>query len=154
MKPIEQLQEILCTVPSVEKDVKELRFGCKVTLQSDIENDKPSIVINQNWSNTRCWENAFNILNTIWVYSTASITDYEKFSSNHRIKAIIWNPLTLKHLMMYCNEKWIFLQIDSLWSIYDISTWFAKYIWVYDIKKELHEQEDKVLLDIINFLKG
>tara|TARA_R110000851_G_C13064646_1_gene564310 strand:- start:285 stop:449 length:165 start_codon:yes stop_codon:yes gene_type:complete len=54
MKPIEQLQEILCTVPSVEKDVKELRFGCKVTLQSDIENDKPSIVINQNWSNTRC----------------------------------------------------------------------------------------------------
>ena len=59
MKPIEQLQEILCTVPSVEKDVKELRFGCKVTLQSDIENDKPSIVINQNWSNTRCWQYEF-----------------------------------------------------------------------------------------------
>ena len=38
MKPIEQLQEILCTVESVEKDVMELRFGCKIVV--DYEYDK------------------------------------------------------------------------------------------------------------------
>jgi len=28
---LEQLTEILCTEPEIEKDIKELRFGCRVT---------------------------------------------------------------------------------------------------------------------------
>tara|TARA_R110000737_G_scaffold164346_1_gene191950 strand:- start:201 stop:338 length:138 start_codon:yes stop_codon:yes gene_type:complete len=38
MKPIEQLQEILCTgCKSVDKDVKELKFGCLVKSKYQIE---------------------------------------------------------------------------------------------------------------------
>jgi len=142
MKQIEQLQEILCTVESVEKDVKELRFGCKLKMWEDWEVDywlfthKEQVdefswfihQTNDDWS-LFCWEE--------WQ-------DYK----------IIWNPLTLKHLMMYCNEKGIDIDYNSSWALWK-DNWTNKPIATLDITKDyLYEQEDKVLLDIINFLKG
>ena len=43
-KPIEQLQKILCTVESVEKDVKEMRFGCRVNIKCA-----------EKWRNSNWW---------------------------------------------------------------------------------------------------
>ncbi len=83
-KPIEQLQEILCTVEGVEKDVKELRLGCNII-------------------NSYSWD--------IWKYITKDRAVNENYWIGN-IKAnwlteseIIWNPLTLKHLMIFCESK-------------------------------------------------
>ena len=131
MKPIEQLQEILCEVESVEKDVKGLRFGCIV-------------------------KTAF------WTYKKLVTKDkfFEKVAYIETLvclnwqEEIIWNPLTLKHLMMYCNEKmaWYWMS-RNVFEIYS-HDWHQHLHIDLDITKELYEQEDKVLLDIINFLKG
>ena len=143
MKPIEQLRSILCTgCKSVEKDVKELRFGCKIKMYEDWEIDywlfthKEQVdefnwfihQTNDNWS-LFCWE------------------EWQDFS-------IIWNPLSLKHLMMYCNESKIFIEFNSSWDYWTIIDWYEGFLWKYDITKELYEQEEETLVDIINFLKG
>lgn len=143
MKPIEQLQEILCTVESVEKDVKELRLGCNVFIQNCI------VSVTIIWDNRGLtlieWAEYENFLWQLW-------TSTQSFQEKH-ITKIIWNPLSLKHLMMYCDEK----GIENIWfykkEILLLLEW--KSVWIcYEITKELYEQEDKVLLDIINFLKG
>ena len=87
---------------------------------------------------------------------------YEKFELDNepefkRIYKVFWNPLTLKHLMMYCNEKGINIIYYNWalfsWAIFQTLHSMPK-ICDLDHTKELYEQEDKVLLDIINFLKG
>ena len=136
MKPIEQLQEILCTgCKSVEKDVKELKFGCEFSClwakQRFTELDQWCIYINKWWE---------------LVYDT------DEYWEVHC--KIIWNPLSLKHLMMYCNESKIFIEFNSSWDYWTIIDWYEGFLWKYDITKELHEQEEETLVDIINFLKG
>lgn len=148
MKQIKQLQEILCTVESVEKDVKELKFWTKIMLKDFIEEK----TINY-WYDSNYYEFY------IWLWKKYSRNDIDK---------IIWNPLQERHLRMYLEaiyEKRMDEVIESCPE--------EKYIWNYvdyglrqlqykldailnnqDHKKELYEQEDKVLLDIINFLKG
>ena len=134
MKPIEQLQEILCTVESVEKDVKELRFGCEFSAlwakQRFTELDQWCIYINKWWE---------------LVYDT------DEYGEVHC--KIIWNPLSLKHLMMYSQEQWIRIAITCKW-IQWISRGFLQEEIEYNHKLELYEQEDKVLLEIFNFFKG
>ena len=130
MKPIEQLRSILCTgCKSVDKDVKELRFGCRVlnSYSGDI------------------WEyigkdKAYHKEYGIWIIKENSISDNE----------IIWNPIKEHHFFTYCQEKEIFFEMNSDWMFYNIYNKINNY----DFTKELYEQEDKVLLDIINFLKG
>ena len=149
----EQLQEILCTVDSVNKDVKELRFGCKVKYYFDsfqweeerllryLYEDNTSII----------YENISNIKD--WCSFSYNISEYLKSEIVTEDFKKLWNPLSLKHLMMYCNEKGINMDITQKWII--LMWWFELiHITTLDITKELHEQEDKVLLDIINFLKG
>ena len=136
MKPIEQLQEILCTVESVEKDVKELRFGCLVKSKYQIE----KVNSYKNWQLYTCFlDNRLNLNQRVIL-----IEDVE----------IIWNPLSLKHLMMYCNESKIFIEFNSSWDYWTIIDWYEGFLWKYDITKELYEQEEETLVDIINFLKG
>ena len=133
MKPIEQLCAILCTAPSVEKDVKELRFGCEFSClwakQRFTELDQWCIYINKWWE---------------LVYDT------DEYWEVHC--KIIWNPLSLKQLILFCNEK--NLQLEFSVQRISLDTWWDGVYINYDHTKELYEQEDKVLLDIINFLKG
>jgi len=153
---LEQLQEILCTVESVEKDVKELRIGCKV-IYNDNEityTRSEQCEISDSWlqeqvfyfDSWKWWE--FEFINN------PSQTPYA-FSDMAKIKKL-WNPLTLKHLMMYCNEKGMIVNIYNWYARFlkNSFIWELLYKIEYDITKELYEQEDKVLLDIINFLKG
>jgi len=137
-KPIEQLKEILCTVPEVEKDVKKLRFGCRV------------------WNDRVLWFEELE--DDEWYYKEYILVD-DLFNIGcwYEDEMIItWNHLTLKHLMMYCNEKYHneYLNI-RWWTIYYDIDWYNEYSWIsLDITKELHEQEEETLVDIINFLKG
>ncbi len=141
MKPIEQLQEILCEVESVEKDVKELRFGCEFSAlwakQRFTELDQWCIYINKWWE---------------LVYDT------DEYWEVHC--KILWNPLSLKHLMMYCNEKGINLITQWEW-IFSLEKWQKltpksklEIVTKYDITKPLYQQSDEVLEKIFNFLKG
>jgi len=151
MKPIEQLQEILCTVESVNKDVMELRIWHKAIYNDNIITyiRSEQCEISDSWLQ----EMVFYFDSWKWgefeFINNPSQTPYA-FSDIVKIKKL-WNPLTLKHLMMYCNEKENDLLINTNWKI--IYQWMST-ITELDITKELYEQEDKVLLDIINFLKG
>ena len=139
----DQIRAILCEVDGVEKDVKELRKWC-------IVND------------TDFWTWRAEIF---WEYNASTfivIRELEKERPHLERKAdiedweIIWNPLSLKHLMMYCNEKkkWYYVNYQNNWCI-SVSKWETVWFIIQlDITKELYEQEDEVLLDIINFLKG
>ena len=142
---IEQLQEILCTgCKSVEKDVKELRFGCVVIDKDNL----PRTVLKKYHS-----ENIVLMEDSVIKPYITRIWDEDM-----RRYKIIWNPLSLKHLMMYCNKIWIALWID--WKVINSivhDDYWVNFIDVteeYNPSKELYEQEDKVLLDIINFFKG
>ena len=153
----EQLQEILCTVDSVNKDVKELRFGCKVKYYFDsfqweeerllryLYEDNTSII----------YENISNIKD--WCSFSYNISEYLKSEIVTEDFKKLWNPLSLKHLMMYCKENQIICNLENSWYITFVDNRWKPKNWIvkYDITKDyLHEQEDKVLLDIINFLKG
>ena len=136
---IEQLQEILCTgCKSVEKDVKELRFGCVVIDKDNL----PRTVLKKYHS-----ENIVLMEDSVIKPYITRIWDEDM-----RRYKIIWNPLSLKHIMMYANEKGIKITIERQNMLFEI-LWDWSYI-KYNYNLELHEQEDKVLLDIINFFKG
>lgn len=102
----DQLREILCEVPEVDKDVKELRFGCKIKdlfLKSD---DRVKFVNNEWW---------------VWTINLCHIqyfNDEEKFEDRFEI---IWNKLQEKHLFMYCESKWIRLLRASNWLLFTMS---------------------------------
>ena len=137
MKQKEQLQEILCTVESVEKDVKELRFW--TILKHNRTGDELKYI----WDLQVKWKR---------------LDEYDSEDELYFFNTIIWNPLSLKHLMMYCAEKRIILSFcwESVQQNIDEDHWTEfRYITdEYNPEKELYEQEYKVLLDIINFLKG
>ena len=154
MKPIEELSEILCTgCKGVEKDVKELRFGCLVSdknywfhhiiTKKLNDNECNAIEITTHWQHRNC---------KLWIKSPNNCDE---------IWEIWWNPLSLKHLMMYCNEKGI--DFTWKWFIKYKTDWFDNWVYFgsyelttidYNTNKELYEQEDKELLDIIKFLKA
>ena len=148
MNKLEELQEILCTVESVEKDLNQWHYSVSTvwTLNEWVK------WINIH-NNLRNFIEANSKEEALWI----AIKDFKEWKSNrwhsfdfeviHKIE----HSLTLKHLMMYCNEKEIDLDYDSNWDLYNIDN---SPVTVFNISKELHEQEDKVLQDIINFLKG
>jgi len=158
MTNLEQLQEILCTVESVEKDVKELRFGCRISQHNHCR--KETIYLGDTPNEDSCmWSNLFytyDIRNEFPYWESPSeYSDDFRGNNKHNDFKIIWNPLSLKHLMMYCNEKGIEFKIHENWDLYRTESCADdRFITQLDITKELYEQEDKVLLDIINFLKG
>ena len=137
MKPIEQLQEILCTVESVEKDVKEWKIWTiiKYSLNDCLYTTTGIVFFNRfsEYVYVSPWHN----------YKTP------KKIMRKNISKTIWNHINYKHLIVYCGIKWIDLLIDN-WVITINWQGFIEL----DIILELYEQEDKVLLDIINFLKG
>ena len=152
MTPIEQLQEILCTVDSVNKDVMELRIWHKA-----IYNDnKITFTRSEQCEISDDW-----LQDTVFYFDSGKWGEFEfinnpsqtpyTFSDMAEIKKL-WNPLSLKHLMMHCNEKGIKITIERQNMLFEI-LWDWSYI-KYNYNLELQEQEDKVLLEIINFLKG
>ena len=160
MKPIEQLSKILRTVPSIEKDVKELRKWCKLYIKWNetfswykyITCTRFTLDYGKHWrliSLTHNWLQLYS--DVISQYKEGWEKEYTT-SWNVDFK-VIWNPLSLKHLMMYSQEQWIKIAITCKW-IQWISRGFLQDEIEYNHKLELYEQEDKVLLDIINFLKG
>jgi len=133
MKLIEQLQEILCTVESVKWDISDN--------DSNISNmiDEITYLFDRN--------NSTNL---------QDFTDLENYHTRivKELEEKYWK-ISLKHLMMYCNEKGIEFKIHENWDLYRTESCADdRFITQLDITKELYEQEDKVLLDIINFLKG
>ena len=140
---IEKLRAILYEIDEVKKDLEELRFGCKWEM-SDWRVFK--YCASDDW----LWLQENKILITFW--DNRSVVE---LYADVKYK-IIWNPLSLKHLMMYCDEKKIIFDIN----IFD---WILTLCWMedifskdieYNIELELHEQEEETLVDIINFLKG
>ena len=164
MKPIEELSKILRTgSQSVEKDVKELRKWCKLYIKWNetfswykyITCTRFTLDYGKHWrliSLTHNWLQLYS--DVIRQYREGWEKEYTT-SWNVGFK-VIWNPLSLKHLMMYCDEKKIIFDIN----IFD---WILTLCWMedifskdieYNIELELHEQEEETLVDIINFLKG
>ena len=143
---IEQLRSILCTAPSVEKDVKEVKIWTFVEYK--INGNTHLWILQKLIFKNNCfyWWDIRHISDMNWEM----LLDYNN-SSTIKIK---WNPLSLKHLMMYCNESKIFIEFNSSWDYWTIIDWYEGFLWKYDITKELHEQEEETLVDIINFLKG
>lgn len=163
MKPIEQLQEILCTVESVRDNIMEWKEWYK------LEMTYTKWALMEYWYDENAWwEESITLkvwedLHTLWDYEFTkeeNIQDGWNEEYECTFKKL-WNPLSLKHLFMFANEEAIFLSIKCDW---DIIIHSYKYMWLWqvdekkvrittlDITKELHEQEDKVLLDIFNFL--
>ena len=143
MKPIEKLTALLCEGSErVKEDIMELRKWC-------IVND------------TDFWTWRAEIF---WEYNSHTfivIREFEKERPHLERKTdiedweIIWNPIKEHHLRMYCDEKYKWLDAISIWQNWDIyqpST--QRVITRLDITKPLYQQEDEVLENIINFLKG
>ena len=114
----------------------ELRFGTRVSCD------------NKYWKiiNLNLFEGWYNVLwddNMIWdlEYHKNNISDLE----NH------WNPLQERHLRMYFESIAIWTEIRWDWTI---QSYTGHIITKLDNTRDFHEQEDKVLLDIINFFKG
>jgi len=116
----EKLIELLKEVPAIKADLEELRKWCRVYIIVDNMNDwndnldyykwimlTPKVVF---WTmlNNKDYENLEDFLN--------EDLDYIELLSENKFE-IIWNPLDYNHLMMYCEEKGIKLQIQANWVI-------------------------------------
>ena len=67
------------------------------------------------------------------------------------IDKIIWNNLEYHHLMMYCEEKWIYLYINYDWNI-ELSD--MRIIAKLDNTKPLYLQDEKQLKYIYEYLEN
>lgn len=134
---------------------KELSFGCLVHLERDDDNDICTI-LNINWSNTCCWEDWYNILNSIWNYSNASKTGYDKYKWDFKIDEIIWHPATLANFIWWIDEKSLLWSIDVVWIKIEKDDDFFSNIAIipYDSNKDLLYQETSTLEQIISLIKS
>lgn len=131
---LQKLTELLCSEEDIRKDIMELRFWCKL----------------------REW-------NIIWLY-TERRTHIDSDSVDYEIKRkgrgymylnnpeILWNDLHLHHLLWYCELTGVNIVIRGNWIIWDCDEW--KDVCKIDITKPLHQQSEKTLEAIYNFLEN
>lgn len=140
---LEKLRELLCTVPEIEKDIKELRKWCLIEAE-----DFP-------------WEH-FEYLYELekdeqwytWI-QLYRLNDKNRCEFFHVWKEeiwchkIIWNPLQERHLRMYCKEKWIEnVRIKWCWEMVQEN----EHICRLDNTKDLESQSEETLGKILDFL--
>lgn len=142
----QQLTEELCTVPEIEKQIKELKFGCKLKINKynliyDCIDTYDIVVCDIVFDGEKVFSINWNIL---------SEQVEKKFQWKKSIKEIIWNPIEYHHLMMYCESKNISMRIESLWIIYINAN---RKICDFDNTKPLSEQSEEVYEQILIALK-
>lgn len=153
MTYLEKLTDLVCQEKDIEKDLKELRFWCKIKSWKNIH-----IITNIEW----WWKTNAPFLDTRYVRCTPYLNFQFDIKQKEKIKLlsddwkwveIIWNPLELHHLMLYCSKKWWPFTIGSQWRM----MWNKQKDWSYyeiqlDNKKPLHQQSEEVLKNIFEAL--
>lgn len=130
----QQLTELFCTVPEIDKQIKELKIGTKVILKDYF------------WEKILLWSSLINIM----VDEPFNI----KIDKYNWLEEIIWNPIEYHHLMMYCrnnnilysfnNKQWFdIIELKNENDLIDIPL---------DNTKLFNEQSEEVYENIFNFL--
>lgn len=132
MNYLEKLTDLVCQEKNIEKDLKELRFWCKLRYGSYIVD----FLYHFNWEDFIHWKYWFED----WV-----------LAMNRKIDEIIWNPLEFHHLMMYCENKKIKFDIKQFCWESEIFINTDRIVKL-DVKKPLHQQSEEVLKNIFEAL--
>lgn len=130
MTYLQKLTDLVCQEKDIEKDLKELKFWCK--LKSKI-----------NWNELFLIKNNYIEYDTTeWIYNNTNVE-------------IIWNPLELHHLMWYCELKWIYFKIENYTNSREekLSLISIRYHQIsYNNTKPLSQQNEEVLKNIFEAL--
>lgn len=144
---LEKLTELLCTVPEIEKDVKELRFGCKIEFDSWKDFSYILRITNQQeityYKNVNWFHTIEEQTYTVWM---------EDIIENRWQYKVIWNTIGYHHLMRYTelNFYWMTISTENNLIIYTENQ--GHYICEIDNTKDLSEQSEETLGDIYTFL--
>lgn len=149
----DQLREILCEVPEINGNVKELKKGCEIWVYIF---DTDSYVY---WTMT--WSIKFNIDSDVYELKDYPLHEnlqkreyenmewYDKWYIN-----IIWNPLKRRHLLMYCDYINLYLIITTTWMISYIKkdNEMINTGIKLDNTKDLEDQSEEIGQKLIKFL--
>ena len=149
MTNLEKLTELLCTVPEIEKEQKELRFGCKIKMF-----DSTMYWVDSDYGRYICVDQHFLYQdNPEWsLFEPEKEQDYK----------IIWNPIQERNLRMYIMQLTF---NDNHWEEYDdfedSKEWYYKnrklvmrnnITDILDNTKDLQDQTEETLWKILYFL--
>ena len=145
---LQKLTDILCTVPEIEKDIKELRFGYKVWIyRYKTDSYIYWYIVNKNEISSLEW----------WTYMLEDYPFYENTNPewdnfidwDKWYTDKIWNPIQERNLRMYCNEKEIFFMIEEDWMLRFHDSFDVIKL---DNTKDLQDQTEETLWKIVEFL--
>lgn len=140
MKPIDELRELLCTVPEINEESMELRFGCILFWEWE------NIVYLEPWAPTMWW----------WSNSVRAIRGSRIQTFGNDTYKTLWNPIQERHLRMYCDKRSPHISIFSDGEIWRV-TWRSyddELICKLNNTKDFHNQSDETIKQILTFLKG
>ena len=145
MKTLDELRELLCTVPETEEELMELRMWCLIKVPWV---DEISTYID--------WDFKKEIL-------LHRLSSWEIRTRNRVINfTILSNPIQERHLRMYCSSEWwnCDIQSNNLVHIWRSTLWEDDKVieeWkllYYNSSLCLFQQSKKTIADILTFLKG
>lgn len=132
----QKLTDLLCTLDAIEKQIKELKFGCKIIYNWEI-----IVLDNLNYIDS------YNYKKLIYNPLCWKICDLCEAE-------IIWNPIEYHHLMMYCKEKNFWFIISKSEVNIRNKKGFLSFEIEFDNTKPLSEQSEEVYEQILIALKG
>jgi len=152
----DQLREILCEVPEVEKDIMEWKKWFQI-LMTHI----PWAMMEYWWDEGAWWEQeeileVWPDLETYWDYCITKDDNIQNgWHEEHECTyKIIWNPLQERNLRMYCDYINLYLIITTTWMISYIKkdNEMINTGIKLDNTKELEDQSEETGQKLIKFL--
>lgn len=125
----EKLIDLLKSDKKVKEAMEKFEFGTKIILKNYI------------------WEKTINQL-VDWIIYFRVCWMINKDISINDIEKIIWLPLQERFIRMYCEDKWIYISIETnIFYFLDVCDWEIKAIKM-DNSKDFNNQSEEFYKDI------